>query len=295
MLGRVTRPFGEGGAAVLVTIVVIAAVAGAFAYSWNNWGHLVEGSTRYLVTEDSIEITPQPDWISVTTDVKKEVIASGLINELSTLEPQAAAKISKAFELNQWVKSVKRVRKLAPNRVNIELEYRRPVALVGVQIAPGQAGWEPVDGEGVVLPEERFREDADQLKNYIELVATPVPQVPHDIGLVWPDDRIQKGARLASLLQDVWQDWGVNRIHVTSVTSGESPTFTLCSGETTRIVWGRAPESEAGNEIKAMQKMAVIGEYLKQNGNVTKWPEGRMLDVQHAAGIRVTTVPRSTR
>lgn len=292
MLRRVKGPLGDGGPGVLVTCLVAVCIVGAIAYTWKTWGHLVAGSSRYHVTEESVEIPETPNWISQTTDVKKEVFDEGLLNETSALDPHAATKIAQAFELNAWVKKVDRVTKSAPNRVKIELEFRRPIAVVWIQVSEETGGWEPIDGEGVVLPEDLFHEDRSRIEQYLRIVAQNSPSVPKDVGIAWPDDRIQQAATLAALLEHLWMDWGIDNIYITRSLTDGTPIFSLRVGRETKVVWGSGPGHEVGAELTAMQKLALIGEYLKQHGSVDKWSEERVFDVHHPGALRVTGAPR---
>jgi hypothetical protein len=291
MLHRLIRPFGERGAGVLTTLLVAICIVGALVYSWSNWGHLVTDSPRYWVTAESIDVTDRPDWISSTTHIKTEVFASGLLDEVSTLDPHAATRIAQAFELNPWVKSVQRVTKSAPNHVQIELEYRQPIAVVWIQINSESGGWEPVDSEGVVLPEDRFHQEPKRLRHYLRIVSQPPPQVPNDVGIIWPDDRVQHGAALAKLLSRRWNDWGIDNIHVARSAADATPIFSLRVGQDVKIIWGRGPGQERGGELKASQKLVLITEFLKQHGTISNWPSSQVLDVQHPGGMRVTRLP----
>ena len=107
---------------------------------------------RLRLTANDIAITDRPWWIR--SDVRTEVLRdSGLANQpLSILDDGLVERIKRAFSLHPWVAKVVRVTKSRPGRVEVEVVYRRPVAMVE---APGE--WlVPVDMEGVVLPQRRF-------------------------------------------------------------------------------------------------------------------------------------------
>lgn len=292
-LQRATGPFGEGGAGLVTTSIVAIALIGAAIYTWNTWGHLVAGSSRYHITAQSVELPESPDWISPATDIKQEVFATGVLNETNALDRNAATKIAQAFELNPWVKNVERVTKAPPNRVRIDLEYRRPVAVVWLQFTEETGGWEPVDAEGFILPEDRFHEEPERIEQYLPIVAQPSPIMPNDVGVLWPDDRVQQGAAIAGMLEKLWREWGIDNIYVTRSVADELPTFTLRLGNEVKIFWGHGPGFEAGSELKAVQKLALIGEYLKKNGAVDRWDAGQVLDVQHPGQFRVGSRPSS--
>jgi hypothetical protein len=291
MLHRLIQPFGEGGAGILTTLLVGVCIAGALFYSWSKWGPLVAQNSRYWVTAESIDLNNLPDWISPETQIKKEVFSSGLLEEVSTLDPHAATRIAQAFELNPWVKNVERVTKSAPNRVRIELEYRQPIAVVWIQLTANSGGWEPVDSEGVVLPEDRFHQEPERLSNYLRIVSQPPPQVPNDVGITWPDDRVQHGATLATMLARLWREWGIDNIYVARSVVDASPVFSLRAGQNVKIIWGHGPGLEQSGELKAAQKLLLISEYLKQHGAISSWPASQILDVQHPGGMRVTSRP----
>ena len=95
--------------------------------------------------------------------MKADVIADGGLKELNLLDPQVTVRVAQAFATHSWVKTVRRVRKHHPARIQVDLEYRRPAAMVEVDLA-GEKGLLPVDETGVLLPPSDF--SPDQAKEY---------------------------------------------------------------------------------------------------------------------------------
>ena len=125
LVGFLWRPHNR--ALVLTAIVVIAAIA-ASVYGWRRWGEPATHSSEYVVTGERISVTPQPTWIHA--NVKAEVLRSLTGAKLELLDGQLVEKIAHAFALHPWVAKIIRVEKQYPARVNVELEYRRPVLVV---------------------------------------------------------------------------------------------------------------------------------------------------------------------
>ena len=70
---------------------------------------------------------------------------------MSILDDELVQKIQTAFSLHPWVANVTHVTKRHPAHVDVELEYRKPVAMVEVH-ENGSDGLYPVDTDGVLLP-----------------------------------------------------------------------------------------------------------------------------------------------
>ena len=131
-------------------------------------GRFVARHPQYQLTADRIHITPQPPWIR--SDVKAEVLRdASLIGTVSVLDdPDALVRrIQDAFEFHPWVAQVLGIRKRLPASLDIELEYRRPVA--AVETSDGRnLTLTPIDVDGVRLPEADFTElDASYLPRII--------------------------------------------------------------------------------------------------------------------------------
>jgi hypothetical protein len=190
----------------------------ALGVLWKRVGPQLVQRSEFQLTEQSLIVSPQPEWIHPKTNIKADVIRDGSLRNVNLLDPQSAVKIADAFKLHAWVKRVVRVQKQAPAQVVVELEYRRPVALVEV-VYNNVLSYEPVDAEAVVLPEDLFHHDEKQLANYLR-ITSDYSMPTGSLGTPWGDDRITGAAHIAALLQTAWQEWQLSSIVVQSTEEG---------------------------------------------------------------------------
>jgi hypothetical protein len=274
---------GLGGVALVLGLALLAIVV-----AWQRWGSGVLEDSRRLLTAENLAMTPQPDWIDPATDVKAEAIRDGSLLKVNLLDDQASVQIARAFELHSWVRKVNRVQKQAPGNVVVELEYRRPVALVEV-FYNEILSYEPVDVDGVVLPEDLFHRDARHLENYVRITADySMPSGP--LGTRWGDPRIHGAARIAGLLEKVWKPWNLHRIVALPADDpSRRPTFEIRGRGSSRILWGHAPGEEAAGEAAPVQKLTWLAEFLRQRGPLDQ--EGSSpqdIDLRLPAGLQAT-------
>ncbi len=255
---------------------------------WRSVGPDLRSSEQFTLTEEKLSITEQPEWIDPATNVRAEVFRDGSLSGMNLLDTQAAVQIARAFELHTWVRRVVRVQKQAAGRVVVDLEYRRPVALVEV-LFNNILSYEPVDMDGVVLPEDLFRRDESQLRNYLKITADY--SMPTGVlGTPWGDQRIEGAARIAALLDKAWRQWNVTRIiaHPPDPISGRC-TYEVCGQGNSRILWGHAPGKELSSEPPALRKILWLADYFRQHGPLdADGPEGKQIDLRLATGLEAT-------
>ena len=148
---------------------------------------------EYRVGVDQIEIAqPLPRWIP--EDIVEKIFArAGFGESLSLLDPQVSEKIAMACYAHPWVERLVRVRKTYPARVQVEVIFREPVAMVEV---PG-AGHYPIDRHGHSLPNEDFSAaDKDRYPVIKNVSSVPVG----NLGESWGDPAVVGAAQLAAVL-----------------------------------------------------------------------------------------------
>ena len=241
---------------------LIAAVA-----LWRNFGSSLVSSRpeTYQVALEKIHLNEAPPWIR--TDIRNEVFHDAGWHEqpLSILDPDLTVRVAQAFEQHTWVEGVTRVEKRSPAALDIELKYRRPVAMVEVDYQ-GSGGLLPVDTGGVLLPPDDFT--PEQAVTFPR-ITVDYPGPSGSIGTSWGDDRVVGAAAIASALIDYWSDLGFYRI-VAIVDSGSSnsaaATYELQTRNGQRLTWGRAPGREMAGETPSDQKIVKLLRYLQQHG-----------------------------
>ena len=270
MLAKINPPAASGGllAAIFrpsrrrarrsdcrVILIVAQAAPGAYAV-WQQIRGEVAASDDYRLTAQEIEITPPPPW--VRGDVKAEALRSaGIDAPLSILDDDLVQKIQTAFSLHPWVANVVRVSKQHPAHVDVELVYRRPVAMVEVH-ENGSDGLYPVDIEGVLLPSNDFSPlEARGYPRLAGVESSPLGAV----GSRWGDPVVAGGARIAMALSAHWAEWKLWSIHWLKPASGNDASapanFELITGAGSAIHWGRlrAGQRTPPGEPTAEQKI----------------------------------------
>jgi hypothetical protein len=263
----------------LVAIVLFALVS--WPYIRTRIPRLAD-QPAYAITANQIFITEPPEW--VPKDIAQQIHnRAGLPERMSLLDVGLVKQISDAFEVDPWVKSVKRVEKHQPAGVSVTLEYRTPVAMVEVQ-----DGLYPIDADGTLLPPRDFRQE--DLTKYP--IITRVSSVPAGrSGQQWGDPVVLGAARIAEILmkQDgdgkLWNRLNVNRIEtpnrIAANDSLDDLIYRLRTPGGSRIIWGRAPGTGHPGEVTAEKKIRRLQEYLADYGGYETAHGPSELDIRH--------------
>ncbi len=277
---------------VLLTVGVLA-IVGVVVVGRMVWLHVrehVAARDDYRLTAADISITAPPPWIHA--NVKAEAIHDGLSEApLSILDDGLVERIHSVFSLHPWVAKVQRVTKSHPAHVEVEIVYRRPVAMVEV---PG--GWYPVDAEGVLLPIDDFSPaDARSYPLLSGVESSPIGGA----GVKWGDAVVFGGAKVAESLRPLWSEFALRKIRWAKPAAGSDPSapamFELLTVGGNVILWGAAPGTETSGEPTAQQKIVRLKAYVASHGSLDD-PRGgsRDLDLRRAdAGARTAARPMS--
>lgn len=162
---------------VLASCALVAAVIFAGRYAFENLP--AEDNSRFPFASIECAVLPK----MTTADFLDEVrYVSRLPEEFSLRDKTLARRLATAFEYHPWVQSVERVRVIPPDRVIVELRFRRPVLAVR---------WKEelrvVDGEGILLPRNA---SADGLPIYEGTPSAPKGAA----GAKWGDAGIMNAA-----------------------------------------------------------------------------------------------------
>ncbi len=236
----------------------------------------ISNRPEYRLRASNIRVTEIPQW--VPRDLVEQVAAqAGLKPTRSVLDEQLTSDLANAFRQHPWVEKVVKVSKKVPAQVDVELVYRRPVAMVEVP-----TGLLPVDGSGVVLPPTAFTpEDAQRYP----LITLPKTSPQGAVGKSWGDPQVESAAKLAAVLLPHWQDFQLTAIEIPSGIDLRAPleelVFQLQTQGGSRIVWGRAPGVLYPLELSADQKIGRLEECLSRFGGFDQ-PDGPYeIDIRH--------------
>jgi hypothetical protein len=241
--------------AALAILWPVLLVAGGYL-AWHRWGAERLREQYGRLDPERIRLTTPPEY--VRSDIVDSVFRSTALEELSLLDPRATARIAHAFATHPWIERVMRVHKLPGGEVNVQVRYRRPVAMAKVlsrhQDVPG-TGFFPVDGAGTLLPVDGFSV-RECTEDYLHL---EIPDAYPNSGEGWAfgDSRIHAAASLAALLVDYRQTLDLEAIAPIGPVRRDDPApeFLLRSGDGRRWVWGSAPGSELPGEPSAAVKL----------------------------------------
>lgn len=266
------------GAALALVVLIALGVSG-----WNKWGPTITNAAAYKLDESKFQVTPQPTYVHA--NIKRDALRAGGLTELSILDPKLTEKVQHAFAVQTWVASVKRISKHHPARVVVELEYRRPAAMVEIT-QEKERGLLPVDQTGVLLPPEDF--SANQVRNFLRISIGPTtPEGP--VGTPWGDKRIEAAAEIAASLENTWQKLQLYRIVFTGLDAAGLPAFDIVTRDGAKVIWGHAPGQEASGEATASEKVAHLSLWHEKNGPLTA-AAGEKREINVRDGQRAGTV-----
>ncbi len=261
---------------------------------WNRYEpHIL---ANHLVAADSIRLVPQPPpWIKC--DIKNEVVEAAGLSGLHISEEQLTLRFYEAFRTHSWVAKVRRVGKRPPANIVVELDYRRPVAMVEVadRNVEGQfyeGGLYPVDETGVLLPTADFSVKAAQ--QFPRIVAqNAAPMAPP--GALWGDQRIHQAAMLAAVLDPYWKKLSLYRIVAIfdgpNASGGRDIEFRLVTRNSTIVLWGHGPGKETATEASVAKKIGWLLKLQRDKGSLDSVDPDRAIDVRDDQNIEMAVRP----
>ncbi len=242
---------------------------------WRIHGDRILGHPEYRLKTDLMRVTPQPEWIR--SDVKQSAVTHGRLHEANMLDRELVLQVKQAFGVQPWVKRVLRVNKQYPSTVEIELEYRRPVALVEVPAGTfppyNYEGLVPVDDEGYLLPVELTAEESHGFPKIAGVDSSPSGPP----GSPWGDPRVVEAVQIVSLLQEAWEKLELYKIEVPPMPSSAeleaTSDYVLITRQRRRFQWGPAPGKEARGQATAREKADGLKAFAEQRGPLDVWDE----------------------
>lgn len=262
---------------VVVLAAVVATLAWGVSLAWKQVGPDVIRRDRYLLPAEQVSVSSPPAWLAA--DVRSEVLhAAQLDRRLSILDDNFVQVLQDAFALHPWVESVVRVEKQYPPAVDIEIIYRKPVAVVEIA-AGGVVQLLPVDRHGIHLPAA----DVPEIRRrYLPRIGGVVGQPP--IGRRWDDPRVDGAVDLAVRLAGDW-----DRLHLVEILPSARPeingarryyVYDLVTRGGTRIVWGAAPLDGPPGEPEFHEKQTRLERCIQDVGPLDSVRAPAVVDVR---------------
>jgi len=246
---------GDGKPYIMLLAITVGAIIVLVA-TWHRIAGRVMQAPQYWVGLHNVSITPLPQWIH--RNLKTEALRDGGLRfPLPLADPNLCARVAAGFSIHPWVQRVRQVRKYYPGRVDVELEYRRPVCMVHV---PG--GLLPVDRRGILLPSEDF--SPLEAARYPRLEGIDrLPTGPP--GQLWGDERVSGAAAIAAALVEDWQQMQLDHIAVKPLPAPFAYQYELVTAAGTRIVWGSAPGTEQPGEPTVSEKLLRLRGFFQEH------------------------------
>lgn len=177
-----------------------------------------------------------------------------------------------------WVEQVRRVVKRPPDSLQIDCDFRRPVAW----IRSGDSDY-LVDAVGVRLPGRYQRQTGDET-GLIDIDG--VRRLPPPVGARWEGEEVAAALRMVRLIEGRAYAGQIRGIRVEWFQprggAARCNLVLLTNRRGGRILWGRPPGDEDEAEIPASQKLALLERVYEQTGrvdmnqsciDVTVWPD----------------------
>lgn len=283
--GAAARRGKPSGALLVASVVAMVTVAFLLI---NRLVPDLSARPEYQITAAQIILPTPPRW--VPADIREQVFQkTAESGSLSLLDDTLSERLAAAFHTHPWVLRVIRVRKSWPARVHVDVEWRRPVAMI-----TGIDGFYPVDENGVLLPSRDFA-PAD-LKRYP--IVENVCSVPLGrVGEAWGDPVVNQAAELAAALLEPtpesgswWGELNLAAIVAPRTSSLTTPVedleFELRTAGGSAVIWGRGPGSLHPAELSTSRKLERLAEFTERFGPLDDAHGPWQLDIRPWQGIR---------
>jgi len=266
---------------------LVLLIGGYFA--WIQYGAPNLDRAVYGLKAENLIVTSKPAWIDA--NVTQEVFQGADLGRLSVLDREMSATVFNAFRTHPWIRKVFRVQKISGCQVEINVEYREPLAMIYWEMPNGlqpqnasstvmtggspdgdtrnepaqgigqpsekSASFVPVDLDGVLLPWRDF--GSDEVLRYW-LIYAKNASTSGRVGADYGDVRVKAALRLCLLLKEHREKLGLERIYVyPSANPDNSPTGSKWILEVTtrnnqRFLWGNPPGLESAGEPNSLAK-----------------------------------------
>ncbi|MGC4006709.1 MAG: TIM barrel protein [Pirellulales bacterium] len=277
-------------APLVALTLVIGLVVGTGWYLREQTREKLTQRGDYRLELREIELNPPPpEWIR--SDLRAEALRDASLDApLSTLDSDLPEKLRRAFSLHPWIREVQGVTIDYPAAARIEVEYRRPIAMVEVA-----RGLLPIDAQGVLLPPRDF-DHRDDVRDYPRIVgALGGPTAA--VGTVWKDDVVAAGAALARLLSPIWSSGKFARLRWLDDSQDLSRVtryFLLETRDGGLLIWGQAPGREHVGEPSAADKAAALQAWVAAPGGIDAVAKAASIDLRDRRHMAATTVEGSS-
>lgn len=244
-------------------IVATAGMIFGATHLWATHRYKIANPSLYTISRDNVTINEPPTWFS--NDLYDELY-NHVFNSSTLLDQHVVPTTANYLSSIPWIQKVKNVNK-NPNGLNIELNYRNPIAYVGNIDRPRTI----VDSQGVVF-DSRLLTALDSSRFENDLLRISMPRV--DISRLQPwqtsaDERVEHAASLCGLISHRASDLKLYRVVTFDLPSAEKksgPELEIWTRGGVKVLWGRSPISESGGEATQNDKLQAIRAFVEHHG-----------------------------
>lgn len=252
--------------AVVFNLAMFSAICGACVFGvYTLWMHALK-DPRFHMNGDTLGIGGAvrecPESIEEISAIGKQ------FGGRSILDPLLIGDLENAYLESVWVKRVSRMRRSFPNRIDLELHLRLPVA----QVLSSQRYW-LVDMDGILLPVEGSPKPFANLPEIVGVTARVVGPRPAS-GEIWNDEGVMGGM---GILRAFWgsplaEALPVDRIVVNTgvYQAGDRSEkeirrrFEVVTASGAVVRWGTFNGIDSPDEITSAEKMWNLQDLLRR-------------------------------
>ena len=293
ILDRLMDSFSLRGFLLHQATLFVAAsclVIGGVVFLWKNNQASIVNVAEYQLTPNKIVMPEPPPWVDL--DLREVIV--GPDESPSILDPTLIARTAEQVERMAFVDQVHSISKSMAG-VEIDLDYRRPVAMVLINsqtmpgvIENGEGIMLAIDRNGIVMPKQLSEKPPVSEADYEKPRTLPIISLAYPVKrqaqLItwadWPDERVRAAATISQHFAG--RDLGLFRVVTFQKRGqlGQDHPFELWSKwgvHGTRIIWGVETNSQGGTEATVMQKLAAIDDLISRLGPLERVPNGQSL------------------
>jgi len=250
--------------AVVVAAAMVAAVAVVGV------SHLWKGIARMDEFKVTVAHTlPSSPWLRpepAREDFFRTDPTGVLSRKVSLFTPGLTDEVARAYAANPWVRRVREVRKVFPNRLAVRMDVREPYALAVL----GDKRC-CLDHDGVVLSPAIYQLTPDRLADLGPEIALPAGLPSPQVGAPWNEGAVQSGLAMMRVCREQFSDIDVRCIEIVPSVDSMGRQFamvTLVLADGPRVEWGRAPLGPASPaEVSTPQKAANLRAIVANEGD----------------------------
>ena len=255
-----------------ISVLLVAGLVVGIAFGLDYLKGRVRAGERYVVPPSAVRIVSDPP-LPVPPAVKTRLAADpGVAGPFNVLDESVLKQIASHYARRPWVRRVLSIRRVYPNRIDVDLRYRRPVAFVEHR---GLFYW--VDAEGVRVGDEYAYVAGPRRCGQLVIrnVAYPDERLGERVpaaGQPWPGEDLAAGLRMVGSLTGHVARRELISVDVANYGGRINPALShvvLRTQDNTEIRWGSAPGEEGVYEIALERKLHNLAWFYNKQGPVS--------------------------